>query len=355
MSIGTHVTFSCIANGRIGNDEKMEDRTKVHMNDIELSSQKYLNHIIMCLSWLMYKVKLSNSVCFYDVNHACENVYGDILNALMNWDLKNLNASKINAEAIDLVDNNKQVVVQVSSRRDIGKVRSALSDLAAQKEYQGYTFYYLSITEDPPAWKKGDFSISPEIKFDPVENVFGVPALIKKCNGSDVDVQQRVYNACRLHFITNVCLKDDLMSSAKLTNEDMRLFINGFAQVYFEVEISLDTCRGYLDGNLLECGLPTINAHLGTHLNRKSFASLEYADEFRRRSMDFPELWEKIMEIQSCQQQLDCLHVATDRDVEIASSLLEKTKLLIEEAASAIAGMCPNAKVFECEFNQAGE
>ena len=24
--------------------------------DIELSSQKYLNHIIMCLSWLMYKV-----------------------------------------------------------------------------------------------------------------------------------------------------------------------------------------------------------------------------------------------------------------------------------------------------------
>jgi hypothetical protein len=273
----------------------------------------------------------------------------------MNWNLKNLNASKVNAEAIDLADNSKQIVVQVSSRRDIGKVRSALSTLAAQKEYQGYTFYYLSITEDPPAWKKEDFSVPPEIKFDPVENVFGVPALIKRCNGSDLDVQQRVYDACRLHFITNVCLKDNSMSSAKLTHEDARLFINGFAQVYFEIGILLDTCHGYLNGNHCECGIPTINAHLGIHLNRKSFASLDYADEFRRRSMDFPELWEKVMEIQSCQQQLDCLHVAADRDVEIASSLLEKTKLLIEDAARAIARMCPNAKVFECEFNQAGE
>lgn len=90
--------------------------------------------------------------------------------------------------------------------------------------------------------ERGLFSPA-EIKFDPVENAFGAPALIKKCNGSDLDVQQRVYDACRVHFITNVSLKDNSLSSAKLTNEDARLFINGFAQVsllhYLRIDLKI--------------------------------------------------------------------------------------------------------------------
>jgi len=320
---------------------------------IELGSLKYLNHIITCLSWLMYKVKLSNSVCFYDVNHACENVYKDILNALMGWDLKNLNATKVNAEAVDLIDECAKVIVQVSSRRDIAKVRSALSGLTG-KGYHEYTFYYLSITEDPPVWRDADFSVPQGIEFHPAENVLGVPRLIKRCNKSDVNVQERVYNACRLHFVASDYLNGDLEQSAKLTMEDARLFICAFALVYAEVGISLDTCQGYLDGNWCECGFSTINTHLGSHLNRKSLATLDFADDFRRRSMDFPELWEKVMEIQSCQLHLDRLYVAKDQDVEVAKSILAKAKRLIEESAKIVADMCPNPRAFVYEFNQAG-
>src|ERR1700744_4795161 len=105
--------------------------------------QKYFNHVEAKLSELVTSIELRGSLNILDKNLFAEDFYKDFCNLLFSWKLKNLNAVDPNATAIDLFDDDKKIVIQVSATATKIKIQSSLNkDLS---KYTGYSFKFISI------------------------------------------------------------------------------------------------------------------------------------------------------------------------------------------------------------------
>jgi len=73
------------------------------------------------------EVKNANANNEYDINIHAENVFIPILNTIFGYNLKNANHTENkNAEAIDLIDKEKRVAIQVTSTNNIDKIKTTL-------------------------------------------------------------------------------------------------------------------------------------------------------------------------------------------------------------------------------------
>src|SRR6202012_4659401 len=91
------------------------------MNQINL-----LNSIKNYLTRFQLLVKIANSEGEYDVNNHAENVLIPILNIAFQTQLKNANFEKKNKEAIDLIDTQKRLAIQVTSTSNLEKIKKTL-------------------------------------------------------------------------------------------------------------------------------------------------------------------------------------------------------------------------------------
>lgn len=75
-----------------------------------------------------------------------ENLYRDLLNCLYSWNLENANGVESNFEAIDLIDEDKKIIVQVSASCSRQKIKSTLTkEKLTDEKFQGYTIYFVFI------------------------------------------------------------------------------------------------------------------------------------------------------------------------------------------------------------------
>lgn len=91
------------------------------MNQIE-----YLTKIKKYLSRYQQLVKINTSNDEYDINVHSENTLIPLLNASLDADFKNANLTKKNAEAIDLIDVERGIAVQVTATAKISKIKLTL-------------------------------------------------------------------------------------------------------------------------------------------------------------------------------------------------------------------------------------
>ena len=103
------------------------------MKRFVLNREQKLKFVADCLAWLATQVQIRNAVCFYDVNHIAEDIYCDLLNPILDLNLANRNAIVVNSVAIDLVDSDNKVIVQVSSTRRKKKLTESLSHIDVGK------------------------------------------------------------------------------------------------------------------------------------------------------------------------------------------------------------------------------
>ena len=87
-----------------------------------------INEIISLLAIWESKISLSNAINFYDINIASEGICMQLLNLIYNYNLTDLNKSKVNFPAIDLGNfETPKIAFQVTSRSDISKIKYTLS------------------------------------------------------------------------------------------------------------------------------------------------------------------------------------------------------------------------------------
>ena len=79
--------------------------------------------IIQYFSELSSKVKLSNQLNLMDINILCENQVMMALNMLFDWKLYNANSKSQNAEALDLIDDENYIAIQVTSNTRTSKIK----------------------------------------------------------------------------------------------------------------------------------------------------------------------------------------------------------------------------------------
>ena len=111
-----------------------------------MNRKRYFDYILDKLNTLKEHVCLRGKFNLLDLHVHAENFFLYFFNQLYSWELKNLNTSKQNVEAIDLIDTKRKIVVQVSAAnsRIADKISTALQK-GSVRDYskQGYTFKFM--------------------------------------------------------------------------------------------------------------------------------------------------------------------------------------------------------------------
>jgi hypothetical protein len=155
-----------------------------------MNRKHYFDYIVSKLSALATEIEIRGKLNYLDLHLHSENFYLHFFNELFGWELQNLNAVKANAEAIDLIDHNNKIVIQVSATATKEKVESALTkDLSV---YTGYSFKFISISKDADSLRSKTFTNPHQLTFVSKTDIYDIPAILKYISGLSAIDQWRI-------------------------------------------------------------------------------------------------------------------------------------------------------------------
>jgi len=157
---------------------------------------------------LRSEVEVDNEVGQFDINKIVEDVYMHILNDVYGWDLKNANLLKENFPAIDLIDEENMIVIQVTSTTDTSKLRSTIEKF--KKLDDEYSIYNLKMfyIKDKPKFSSASLE---EFEKNGVEktDLLGIKDILHQVQ-ANTDICDKLYETLRKMF-------DDEVSKNKVS------------------------------------------------------------------------------------------------------------------------------------------
>lgn len=121
------------------------------MKPIVLRNEEMKDTIAGYLAALEALVRQRGALKLYDVNQHCEEFYCELLSEVLKCKhprLKLVSANTPvhpNCEGIDLIDQTRRVMVQVTSSAKNEKVRHSFDGVKGKKQYAGFTMYFVFI------------------------------------------------------------------------------------------------------------------------------------------------------------------------------------------------------------------
>lgn len=147
----------------------------------KLQREEYIRDILGRLSGLAYNVKLRASLNLLDLHVISEDFYVGLLNLIYGWNLRNANSSQQNAPGIDLVDDTKLILVQVTGSCTKGKIDHSLKEIP--EKYTGYHFYFAPIVIDAKEQRKHKYNPPHEVVFNPETDILDIHFIADKIKG----------------------------------------------------------------------------------------------------------------------------------------------------------------------------
>lgn len=192
---------------------------------------------------LSRRVETRGKLNILDLHLHSENFYRDFLNLLYDWDLENLNKVNQNVEAIDLIDNTNNIIIQVSSTNTKHKIESALGkeSLAA---YSGWSFKFISIARPASDLRTKTLKNPYGLKFSPSQDIFDIDSIIREVSGLTIDKLQKVETFIRKELgnnVTSTMIESDLTRIiTMLAQVDWSTFDNIRLDNEFQIDIKVD-------------------------------------------------------------------------------------------------------------------
>lgn len=118
-----------------------------------LKRGRYIGEIIDYLASLQQTIEFRTVLGLTDLNKACEDFFSQILSVTYGLQLENTNKDKPNFKGIDLVDKKQKIIVQITSRNDLEKIKESLqkaSDIVkdglifSNKEKVNFIFFMIN-------------------------------------------------------------------------------------------------------------------------------------------------------------------------------------------------------------------
>lgn len=147
----------------------------------KLQREEYISDILGRLSGLAYNVRLRASLNLLDLHVISEDFYVGLLNLIYGWNLRNANSSQQNAPGIDLVDDTKLILVQVTGSCTKGKIDHSLKEIP--EKYTGYHFYFAPIVIDAKEQRKHKYNPPHEVVFNPETDILDIHFIADKIKG----------------------------------------------------------------------------------------------------------------------------------------------------------------------------
>lgn len=152
----------------------------------------YFNYIEEKLHLLGLRIAQRGKINILDLNIYSETFFADLLNILLNLELKNLNVFKQNVEGIDLVDYKNKTIAQVSSTCTKQKIENSLSKEIFE-EFAGYSFKFISIAKDATKLKSDSFANPHGALFSPSEDIIDIGTILNIVLNMPIDNQKALY------------------------------------------------------------------------------------------------------------------------------------------------------------------
>ena len=174
-----------------------------------------LRTIIRWLSFLRTQVELSNSLNLQDINVVAENFFRDFLNLLYGYELKNANRDKQNTPAIDLFDDERGIVIQVTSDNSAEKIHKTINGFNEGLLYNTYNRLIMLIITTKQDFPKAKFKNVGNALFSKEHDIIDVASILKDIEDLDPEKLQLIED-----FILNeVALKAPFHKRNKESNE----------------------------------------------------------------------------------------------------------------------------------------
>ncbi|MEQ7150256.1 SMEK domain-containing protein [Enterococcus gallinarum] len=183
--------------------------------------------------FLNREIELRGKLNLNDLSVHSEDFYIKLFNKLLELDLENLNTEKSNAEAIDLIDSNKKLIIQVSATCTKQKIENTLKK-ESLKSYaeQQYKIQFIFIGAQNNRIKKNTFLDPHQIGFMPQKNIFLTEDILRTFNTLDIPIQEDILELINLElpeivFSNNKKLKEDIcIEISQLLNENKLIWEN---------------------------------------------------------------------------------------------------------------------------------
>lgn len=122
-----------------------------------------------------------------------ENIFRSILNEVYGWGLLNANAAEFNSSGFDLIDRDRNILIQVSKDSSSGKIQSTLERLRKRAFPEPQRIKFMFLVEEVPKYKVV-FSPPQGFIFDVKQDVISVKTLMSDIRNLPIECLHRVYD-----------------------------------------------------------------------------------------------------------------------------------------------------------------
>lgn len=157
-----------------------------------LQRQHYMDRITNKLAILAHAVELKTCLNLTDINIHAEFFFCDLLNLIYGLNLVNANTIKSNAKAIDLVDFNKRLAVQVTSTSDFTKIKHTIDGFISSDNIDKIDRLIILMLTKKKNYKALTYGES--FKINIKEDVWDYTSLIKAINSLSPDVIRKIHD-----------------------------------------------------------------------------------------------------------------------------------------------------------------
>lgn len=152
----------------------------------------YFNYIDEKLHVLARRIETRGKLNLLDIHLHSENFYLHFFNLLYGFKLENLNSTRQNVEAIDLIDHTNKIVIQVSATCTKQKVESAL-EKQILNNYRDFSFKFISISKKASELRKKTFNNPYSLAFAPTTDIFDIVSVLNDILVKPSHEQKEIY------------------------------------------------------------------------------------------------------------------------------------------------------------------
>lgn len=154
----------------------------------------YFSYISDKIELLCSKIKSNGKLNILNLNIHAEFFYRDLCSLIFGLNLENANIDNQNAAAIDLIDEGKKIIIQVSSTNTKKKIDDTLSKkkLLEYKE-QGYRLKFLFFSSVSSSFLKNNFKNVHGINFNPKDDIMDKDTILRNVLEAKIDKQKNIY------------------------------------------------------------------------------------------------------------------------------------------------------------------
>lgn len=162
-----------------------------------MNRAKYYNFIEEKICTLCTRIANRGKLNILDYHLHSENFYRDLLNKLYDWSLENLNTTIQNVEAIDLIEEEKHIIIQVSATNTKSKIEKTLEKLSSPEkltQYKGYSFKFVSIAREADILRSHEYILPSGLFFCPTKDIYDAPSILRDINNLSIERLELIYN-----------------------------------------------------------------------------------------------------------------------------------------------------------------